>query len=205
MIASSAAATTPPHTSAPSALEEAHHNAAISPQGQRHLRNTQILEASLHVSIQAGNDSLTLLYRTAVDAINTELEPTLGSQAMQSAMDQDNSPEGTAGRIVGLSTAMFSAYAARYPDKDLAEVAQNFVHVIRGGFEQGYQEAQDILNRLGVLGTGSPIAAGIAQTHALVQQGFDDWLSQQLRTLRGEAAASATPEISTPAANAAAG
>ena len=173
-------AATPTATPAPNILETAHQAAASSSQGQQNLRNAQILEASLHVSIQAGNDSLALLYRTAVDGINTVLEAELGPDAIQNTLSQDNSAEATAGRIVGMSTAMFTAYAARYPDKELAEVAQDFVQLIRSGFEQGYQEAQDILYSLGVLGEGSPIAADIARTYELVQKGYDDWLAQQL-------------------------
>jgi hypothetical protein len=187
----SAAPVTPSNAAAPTApvgsaapanatLQEAQKTASTSSQGQQNLRNAQILEASLQVSIQAGNDGLALLYRTAVDEINTALESTLGPNAIQNAMSQDNSPEATAGRIVSLSTAMFDVYAARHPGKDLAEVAQDFVNVIRGGFEQGYQEAEDILNSLGVLSESSPIAQGISKTFELVQKGYDDWLANKL-------------------------
>jgi hypothetical protein len=180
-------------------LDETQKTATASSQGQQHLRNAQILEASLQVSLKTGNDSLALLYRTAVDAINQALAPELGPDAIQNAMGQDHSAQATAGRIVGLSTAMFDAYAARYPDKELAEVAQDFVELIRGGFEQGYQEAEDILNSLGVLGADSPVAVGIAQTYELVHKGYDDWLQAKLSALRGDAAPSA-PANASPAA-----
>lgn len=175
-------------TKSSQALEEAQKTAAASSQGQQNLRNSRILQASLQVSIQAGNDSLALLYRTAVDEINNVLAPELGPNAIQNAMSQDNSAQATAGRIVGLSTAMFNAYAARYPDKDMEVVAQDFVNVVRGGFEQGYKEAEDILNSLGVLSAGSPVAEGISQTFALVQKGYDDWLASKLASLRSDEA-----------------
>lgn len=175
-------------TKSSQALEEAQKTAAASSQGQQNLRNSRILQASLQVSIQAGNDSLALLYRTAVDEINNVLAPELGPNAIQNAMSQDNSAQATAGRIVGLSTAMFNAYAARYPDKDMEVVAQDFVNVVRGGFEQGYKEAEDILNSLGVLSAGSPVAEGIGQTFALVQKGYDDWLASKLASLRSDEA-----------------
>ena len=159
---------------------------------QSDIRNQQILEASLQVSIQAGNESLTLLYRAAVDEINKVLEPELGPEAIQNAMGHDNSSEATAGRIVGLSTAMFDAYAARYPEKDMAEVAKDFVRVIRGGFEQGYKEAEDILNALGVLPDATEVAQGIAKTFELVQKGYDDWLSNKLASLRSDTASDTT-------------
>lgn len=151
-----------------------------STQEQKHLRNTQVLEASLQVSIQTGNESLALLYRAAVDEINTVLEPDLGPNAIQNAIPQDNSPEATAGRIVSLSLAMFNSFAARHPDKDLAQVAKDFVNKVQGGFEQGYQEAQNILNKLGVLPDVTAVADGIARTHELVLKGYDDWLNNQL-------------------------
>lgn len=182
-------------TKSSEALEEAQKTAATSSQGQQNLRNSQILEASLQISIQAGNDSLALLYRTAVDEINNVLAPDLGPDAIHNAMSQDNSAQATAGRIVGLPTAMFNAYAARYPDKDMEVVAKDFVNVVRGGFEQGYKEAEDILNSLGVLSAGSPVAEGISQTFALVQKGYDDWLANKLASLRSDPAqASAAPQ-----------
>lgn len=78
-----------------------------------------------------------------------------------------------------MSMAFFDAYAAHYPDKDLAEVAQDFVHVIRGGFEHGYQEAENILNSLGVLPDAAVVAEGIAKTFELVHKGYDDWLHRK--------------------------
>lgn len=186
MISTPATATTnvvspssaPPANS--TVLDEAHKTAASSSQGQQNLRNGQILEASLQVSIQVGNDGLALLYRTAIDEINQMLEPELGPDALQNAAPQDHSAEATAGRIVSMSTAMFDAYAARYPDKALEEVAKDFVTLIRSGFEQGFKEAEDILNSLGVLGKGGPVSTGLALTYELVNKAYDDWLAGKL-------------------------
>lgn len=171
-------------TSAHDPIAEAKKAAQARPEGQRNTLNAQILEASLQVSVQAGNQSLALLYRTAIDSINEYLEPELGPDAIGQAMGQDNSAEATAGRILSMSTAFFDAYAARYPDKDPETVVRDFVELIRGGFEQGYREAEDILTGLGVLGEDSPIAAGIQKTYALVQQGYDDFLAKKLEALR---------------------
>lgn len=171
-------------TSAHDPIAEAEKAAQALPEGQRNTLNAQILEASLQVSVQAGNQSLALLYRTAIDSINEYLEPELGPDAIGQTMGQDNSAEATAGRILSMSTAFFDAYAARYPDKDPETVVRDFVELIRGGFEQGYREAEDILTGLGVLGEDSPIAAGIQKTYALVQQGYDDFLAKKLEALR---------------------
>lgn len=166
------------------ALSEAQRTAQSRPEGQRNALNAQILEASLQVSVKAGNDGLALLYRSAVDHINELLAPELGPDAIGQAMGQDNSPEGTAGRILSMSTAFFEQYAAQHKNKDPEQLVHDFVDLIRGGFEQGYAEAADILTGLGVMGEDSPIAAGIQKTFELVQKGYDDFLASKLAELR---------------------
>lgn len=178
-------------TAAPDAIAQARKAAEARPEGQRNTLNAQILEASLQVSVQAGNQSMALLYRSAIDSINEYLEPELGPDAIGQAMAQDNSAEATAGRILSQSTAFFDAYAAQHQGEDPEDVARNFVALIRGGFEQGFGEAEDILQGLGVLEEGSPIAAGIQKTYALVQKGYDDFLAQKLEALRTPPQASA--------------
>jgi len=155
-----------------------------SPESQHAQRGAQILQASLDVSISAGDNSMALLYRSAIDSINEHLAPELGPNAIQAAMQQDNSPEATAERILSQSTAFFDAYARQHPNKDPEQLLNDFVEVIRGGFEKGYAEAVDILSGLGVMEEGSPIAAEINKTFELVQQGYDDFLSSRLQALQ---------------------
>lgn len=146
---------------------------------------------------------MALLYRTAIDSINEYLEPELGPDAIGQAMvqNQDLSAEATAGRILSQSTAFFDAYAAQHQGENPEDVARNFVALIRGGFEQGFGEAEDILQGLGVLEEGSPIAAGIQKTYALVQKGYDDFLAQKLEALRTPPQASAPSDTSTNTTN----
>ncbi|MDR2881673.1 MAG: DUF5610 domain-containing protein, partial [Azoarcus sp.] len=142
--------------------------------------NLQILQASADVSIKAGNQSLTLLYRSAIDRINEILTPELGPNAIQNAVASgvDTSPEATANRIVSLSTGFFENYAAQHPGKDRDQLATDFVALIRKGFEKGFNEAKDILSGLGVL--NGNIADGIQRTYDLVQKGYDDFLASKL-------------------------
>ncbi|MEG2047566.1 MAG: DUF5610 domain-containing protein [Comamonas sp.] len=168
----------------PSALEEAQRSAATSREGQRAQHNAQILQASMDVSISAGNKSMTLLYRAAVDKLNEVLEPELGPDAIAQAQQQDQSSEAVANRIVSLSTALFERYAAKYPKKDPETLLQDFVATIRSGFEQGYGEATGILQGLSVWGEDSPVRSAIERTYGLVQQGFDDFLQQKLAALK---------------------
>lgn len=147
---------------------------------QRKQQNTQILQASMDVSIKSANSSLALLYRTAIDRINEHLEPELGPNAIADTGNPVSTPESTAGRILSMSTAFYDAYATRHKDEDPETVARNFVDLIRGGFERGFGEAKDILSGLGVLGEDSPITQEIEKTHALVMQGLDDFLATKL-------------------------
>ena len=188
MVASTSAlgSAAPVPTTAPSSfeLEQAQRAAATSREGQRAQQNAQILQASMDVSISAGNKSMTLLYRAAIDKINEVLEPELGADAIGQAQQHDQSSEAVAARIVSMSTALFDRYAAKYPDKDAETLLQDFVATIRSGFEQGYGEATQILQGLGVWEEGSTVRTAIENTYALVQQGFNDFLEQKLAAIK---------------------
>ena len=136
-------------------------------------QNTAIVKASIEVSIGAGNDSLALLLKSAITGINELLEPEFGPNALQNAASQDNAPEGTAGRIVSLSTGFFEAYKLQNPGKDQATALKDFMATIKSGFEQGYGEARDILEGMQVL--KGEIASNIDKTYELVMQGYADF------------------------------
>lgn len=140
--------------------------------------NVQILEASAAVSLKAGEQSQALLFRSAIDRINEYLAPTLGADAIQGKMSEDNSAEATAARIVSLSTAFYDSYAAQHPGDDPEQLATNFVNLIRGGFEKGFNEAKDILQGLQVF--SGDIESGVMKTFDLVNQGYDDFLASKL-------------------------
>jgi len=139
------------------------------------LLNTQIVQASLTVSISAGNEPQQLVLRSVVDRLNEILDDGSGIPALETASQQDNSPEGTAGRIVNLSTAFYSAYAAQHPGEDPTATAASFVEVIRKGVEEGFKDAKGILEGLGALQGG--IADNIEKTYELVMKGLDDFLA----------------------------
>jgi hypothetical protein len=145
--------------------------------------NVNILQASAQVSLSAGNESQALLFKSAIEHINGLLAPELGLDAIQgAAKNQDNSPEATAERIVNLSTAWLSGYAKQHPGEDAEKVAQDFVALIRKGFEQGYGEAQNILQGLKVF--DGEVKNGVEKTFELVQKGYDDFLAQTLEALK---------------------
>jgi hypothetical protein len=155
--------------------------------------NAAIVQASLTVSISAGNEPMSLLYQSALTSINESLKADFGEDAIQQAASQDNTPEGTASRIVSLSTAFYDAFKQQNPDQDSATSLQNFMDKISSGVEKGFKEARDILQGLGVL--GGDIAANIDKTYALVQQGYADFKASILGT--GQDAAQDTAKAGT--------
>lgn len=145
-------------------------------------QNRAILEATMQVSIDSGNDSLALMLKAAIEGINKELEPMFGENAIQNAMDQDNSPEGTAGRIVSLSTAFFDAYARQHPNEDPEKLVNGFMETIQRGFEKGYGEATDILKGLNVF--DGDVKSGIEKTYELVRKGYEEFAQNKIEELK---------------------
>lgn len=148
-----------------------------APAAARKQLNASILQASLEVSISSKNEPLTLLLKSAINGINDLLAPTFGQDAIQNAASQDNSAGGTAGRIVSLSTGFYDSFKKQHLGESDADVLKQFMSTIRSGFEQGYKEASDILQGMGVL--KGDIASEIEKTYALVQQGYADFEAAQ--------------------------
>jgi hypothetical protein len=146
--------------------------------------NVQILEDSAKVSLTAGNNEQALLFRSAIERINEILAPELGRpDAIQGAASsgQDFSPGATADRIVTLSTAFFDNYAKQHPGEDPEQTARNFVELIRGGFEKGFNEARDILEGLKVF--QGDVKSSVLETYDLVHKGYDNFLANKLADL----------------------
>ncbi|QGZ41588.1 hypothetical protein IP92_00559 [Pseudoduganella flava] len=138
--------------------------------------NVSIMEASATISIGAQGNPQALLYRSAITGINEALKAELGENAVQNAAKQDNSPEATANRIVSLATGFFGAFKRQNPDMEDDAALQKFMDTIKGGVEQGFKEARDILQGLNAL--GSDVAANIEKTYGFVMKGLDDFATQ---------------------------
>jgi hypothetical protein len=142
--------------------------------------NVAIVQSALSVSLSTKNDPLSLVYKSAIDNLNDQLKPTMGDNAIQNSMSQDNSPEGTAGRIVSLSTGLFELYKKSFPGEDESKVLDRFMKVIQGGVDEGFKEARGILQGMGVLDMkvgDSTIGANIDKTYSLITQGFADFVA----------------------------
>lgn len=136
------------------------------------LMNQAILSAQQEVNIKSGDQSMTLLYRAAIDAINKELAPTMGENATQTAYDNgvDMSPEATADRIVNFATKFFGIHQQQHSGMSLDEQLDSFMGIIGGAIDNGFKEAKDILSGLKVL--QGDIADGVDKTYSLVQEGL---------------------------------
>jgi uncharacterized protein (DUF2384 family) len=174
----------------PGAAAERPESAASSIAAQRSQANAAILQANQQVSLNSGNEPLALLYSAAIDAINLELAPELGENALQRGVEQglDISPEATAERIVSLSTAMFARFQEHHNELSFEQQVERFVEVIGSGIDRGFAEAREILDGLKVLEGG--IAELIDQTYLEVQQQLQEFKDGLL----GSPAGSDSPE-----------
>lgn len=138
--------------------------------------NASIVQASLSVSISSSNDQMSVVLKTALTGINEALKNDgFGDDAIQNAMSQDNTPEGTAGRIVSLSTGFFEAYKQQHPGEDEGELLNKFMDTIQSGMERGFKEARDVLQGLNAL--NGDISSNIDKTYELVQKGYADFIA----------------------------
>ena len=157
--------------------------------------NAQIIEASMKVSIGSGTNAQGLLFRSSLEsiyeAINGKFESKITPDyKMPTVTDSNNpfaTPEGCANIILSFSLGLYSAYADLHKGEDDAEMATNFINLIRGGFEKGYNEAVDILKGMDVF--NGNIKTEIEKTWELVQKGYDDWLSARLAPAEAEVSA----------------
>lgn len=138
----------------------------------KQLMNSAIISAQQEVSLSSGNEPMILLYRAAIEAINEELAPTMGNNALQTAYDNgvDTSPGATADRIVSFATNFFSLYQDQNSKMSFDEQLTSFMKIIGGAIDQGFDEAKEILTGLQVL--EGDIAGEVEQTYSLVQEGL---------------------------------
>jgi hypothetical protein len=157
---------------------------------QKQQFNASVVQASLTVSLNSSNAPLSLVLKTALTGINEALKGQYGDDAVENAVSQDNTPEGTASRIVALSTAFYDAYQQQHTGEDPNTVLQGFLDTIQGGVDQGFKEARGILDGLNVL--KGDIASNIDKTYDLVTQGYADFAAAQKAKLAAPATATAT-------------
>lgn len=147
----------------------------ISQTGSSSNRSAVFLTQEARIDISVDQEPLTLAYQAAIDQINEAVEPYLGEQAIQRGYHSglDVSPEATADRIVGLSTSLFNLFSGQHPEMGLESVVTRFIEVLKFGVVQGFGQATEILDGLGVL--EGELASNIDRTFDLVMEGLDEF------------------------------
>ena len=111
---------------------------------------------------------LTISAQQIVDKLNEMLKAELPN-GLQSLKPEDVTPEATASRIVSGTTAMFDAFAKKHPELEGEELLTGFMDTIRGGIQQGYDDAYGILKGLGAF-EFEGVEDGIKKTMQLVEE-----------------------------------
>ena len=170
---------------------QAKDDGALSPAAKAKAQlNASIVQASLTVSLNSSNEPLSVVLKTALTGINEALKGDFGDNAIQNATSQDNTPEGTASRIVSLSTAFYDAFKQQHKGEDEGEVLNKFIETLQKGVDQGFKEARDVLDGLKVL--NGDVASNIDKTYDLVKQGYADFITAHQPKAAAEAGTQAT-------------
>ncbi len=124
---------------------------------------------------------LTVTARKIVDSLNELLKEKL-PDGLQSLKPADVTPEATADRIVSQVTSGFAAYRKQHSDLSDDEILSRFMHAVRSGVDEGYNDAARILEGLGAFEFDG-IEDGIKQTKKLIEEklnAFEKTMRQQL-------------------------
>ena len=142
--------------------------------------NAAILAAHERVSLNSSNDALSLLYKTALEGINAELEPVMGKNAAKKIYESgvDTSPKATADRIVSFATNFYSRYKELNPGGSEEETLNNFLELIKGGIDKGFNEAVTILQGLQVY--EGKVESDADETYKLIEQGLESFRERVL-------------------------
>lgn len=169
-------------------------NYSYSYQSSDHLKEgRQSFEASF--SIESSAFSLTalseqkgmqVLYEQAIISLNIELQVEHGDEAIQKAYEQgiDFSPEATAKRIVGFATSFLDSFRANHQDLSEDESLTEYMTLISGAIDKGFNEAIDILSALSVY--DGMIKQNAEQTYQLVQEGLTNFKQQETPDLMAD-------------------
>jgi hypothetical protein len=130
---------------------------------------------------------MVLLMKASVNGINEALKPEPGAGAIQGVGGQSSAGGGMADRIMSLVTQLFEGFKKQHAGEDEGATLKDFMSTIRGGFEQGFKEAMELLKGMGVL--TDEMAADATKIFEMIQQGFADFEAAQAKHI----ASAATP------------
>ena len=115
--------------------------------------------------------------KATVTGINDSLKPAFGENTLSGMGGQKTTADGAADQIISLITQFLDALKQKQAGEDGATNLKDLVATIRDGFEQGYEEAMNLLKGMGVL--SDDMASEFARIHDLVLKGLSDFESAQ--------------------------
>ncbi|RUM90448.1 MAG: hypothetical protein DSZ27_08945 [Thiomicrospira sp.] len=149
---------------------------------QMTIRNERQASLVAHLfgdSSKAIENSLKMTFQAAIEKLNETLTPELGENAIsQEALKKQGgmeywTPENTAGRIVSGATAFLPAFQKAHPELEGEALMQEFMSVVGGGLQQGFDEAQGILSDLNVF--DGQVKETFSATTDLVSKGMENF------------------------------
>lgn len=135
--------------------------------------NAQILQAHEKVSLSVKDNDLLFVYKNAIDKLNEILEPIFGEEAVQNAAPEEYTPEAVSERILQFATGFFEAYKRQNPNMSEEEALAKYSEIIEGAIDQGFSEAQEILEGLNVF--EGDVKNNAEKTYDLIQEGLKTW------------------------------
>ena len=139
---------------------------------------------------------LTVLGQKVISKLEEILGDKLPEGGIAALNPEEQTPEATSQRIVDGVTALLPVFEAQNPDLEGEELLNEFMSTIRGGIEQGYAEAMDILDSIGALQFDS-VTSGIEKTMELVEEKLQAFESNYRENVLGQEKKEETPENST--------
>jgi hypothetical protein len=130
-------------------------------------------------SDEAIGNALKMTYQSAITNLNDILAPDLGENAIslenlekQGGMEYW-SPENTADRILSGATGFLEGFKKVHPELEGEELMNKFMEVVGGGLQQGFDEAQGILEELKVF--DGMVKDNFTATTDLVNKGMENF------------------------------
>lgn len=123
---------------------------------------------SVSVSFNHITGGLSITAQDVIKKLNEILKGSL-PEGLESLNPEDHTAEKTAENIVTGATAFFSSFADRHPELEGEDLLNSFMDTIRGGINDGYEDAYNTLKGIGAF-EFEGVQSGVEQTKILIEK-----------------------------------